>query len=193
MRRLCVFCGSKLGSDHAHRSAARRLGALLASRSIGLVYGGGDVGLMGVLADAVLAAGGEAVGVIPQALVDFEVAHRGLTELRVVHTMHERKALMAELSDAFLALPGGMGTMDEIFEALTWKQLDIHRKPCGLLNTSGYYDHLLALLDRFVAEGFLSPGNRELLIVRQDAAELLDALAAHQPAPGVKDYDREPA
>ncbi|MBI4881440.1 MAG: TIGR00730 family Rossman fold protein [Planctomycetes bacterium] len=193
MRRLCVFCGSKLGSDHAHRRAARRLGALLAERSLGLVYGGGDVGLMGVLADAVLAAGGEAIGVIPQALVDFEVAHRGLTELKVVRTMHERKALMAEIADAFLALPGGMGTMDEIFEALTWKQLDIHRKPCGLLNTGGYYDHLLALLDRFVEEGFLSRGNRELIIVRQDVAEMLDALAAHQPAPGVKDYDREPA
>lgn len=193
MRRLCVFCGSKLGTDPVYRETARRLGRVLAERSIGLVYGGGDIGLMGVMADAALASGGEVIGVIPQALVDFEVAHHGVTELRTVADMHERKALMTELTDGFLALPGGMGTMDELFEALTWKQLDIHRKPVGLLNLSGYFDHVIGLLDRFVTDGFLSEENRELLIVRDDLDLLLDALAAHEPAPGVKDYDREPA
>jgi len=181
MRRLCVFCGSSSGSRPVHAAQARHLGELLAARRIGLVTGGGHIGLMGVIADAVLAAGGEAIGVIPQALVDRELAHRGMTEMRVVETMHQRKALMADLSDGFIALPGGFGTADELFEILTWRQLGIHNKPVGLLNTEGYFDPLLSWLDGTVAEGFVRQAHRDLLLVAQDAKPLLDLLQAYRP------------
>jgi uncharacterized protein (TIGR00730 family) len=176
MRRLCVFCGSKTGERSLHAEQARRLGRLLAERGLGLVFGGGHIGLMGVVADAVLHAGGEVVGVIPQALVDRELAHLGLTELHVVTTMHERKARMADLSDAFAALPGGYGTADELFEILTWAQLGLHAKPIGLVNTGGYFDPLLAWIDRMIDEGFVKPSNRELLHVADDPTTLLECL-----------------
>ena len=183
MRRLCVFCGSSTGNRPEYRDAARRLGELLSGRGIGLVFGAGHVGLMGVLADAVLAVGGRAVGVIPQALVDRELAHRGLSELHIVRTMHQRKALMADLSDAFVALPGGYGTGDELFEILTWAQLGIHAKPIGLLNVAGYFDPMLAWLEHMTREDFLRRRHRELLLVAADAAALLDLLAGYRPAP----------
>jgi uncharacterized protein (TIGR00730 family) len=181
MRRLCVFCGSSTGARPEYRDAARRLGTLLAHRGVGLVFGAGHVGLMGVLADAVLQAGGEAVGVIPQALVDKELAHNGLTRLHVVETMHQRKALMADLSDGFAALPGGFGTADETFEILTWVQLGLHAKPVGLLNVAGFFDPLLAWIDHAVREGFLRPEHRGLLVVAAEPEALLDALPRHRP------------
>jgi uncharacterized protein (TIGR00730 family) len=181
MRRICVFCGSSFGSRPEYRQAAAEVGALLARKGVGLVYGGSNVGLMGVVADTVLAAGGDVIGVIPEALVAKEVAHRGLADLRVVGSMHERKALMAELSSAFLALPGGFGTLEEFIEAVTWSQLGLHRKPCGLLNLCGFYDSLLALLDHAVDERFLRPENRALVLAETDAETLIDKLLSHQP------------
>ncbi len=157
------------------------MGEALARRGIGLVYGGGGIGLMGVLADAALSAGGEVIGVIPEALVVREVAHGGLTDLRVVASMHERKALMAELADAFVALPGGFGTLEEFCEALTWAQLGIHRKPCGLLNVEGFFDPLLSLFDHAVRERFVSPDHRSLVVVEDDPDRLLDALKYWEP------------
>lgn len=157
------------------------MGEALALRGISLVYGGGNVGLMGIVADAALAAGGEVIGVIPKALVDKEIAHRGLTDLRVVGSMHERKALMAELSDAFVALPGGYGTFEEFCEVLTWAQLGIHQKPCGLLNIEGYYDRLIAFFDHAVGEAFLRPQHRSLVLKEQEPMLLLDILAGYQP------------
>jgi uncharacterized protein (TIGR00730 family) len=183
MRRICVFCGSNAGARSEYAEAARALATVLAERKLGIVYGGGNVGLMGVLADAALARGGEVIGVIPQKLVDKEVAHRGVTELLVVETMHERKALMNDLSDAFLALPGGFGTLDEFFEVLTWSQLGFHGKPCALLNVAGYYDCMLAMLDHAVAERFLRPAHRELVIADTDPSRLLQRLSALSPAP----------
>jgi hypothetical protein len=179
LRRICVFCGSSFGSRPAYREAAETTGRLLCQRGIELVYGGGNVGLMGTMADACLDGGGRVIGVIPQALVDKEVAHLGLTELRVVQSMHERKSLMADLSDAFLALPGGYGTWDELCEALTWTQLGIQRKACALLNVSGYYDAFLEFADRAVSEGFLKDVNRDLLLSDDDPARLLDRLAGY--------------
>jgi uncharacterized protein (TIGR00730 family) len=176
MKRLCVFCGSATGTLPRYGDEARVLGKLLAQRGCGLVFGGGHIGLMGVVADAVLQAGGEVVGVIPQALVDRELAHRGVADLRVVATMHERKALMADLSDAFAALPGGYGTADEFFEMVTWAQLRIHRKPIGLLNTAGFFEPLLAWIDRAVADGFISPACRHLVRVETAAERLLERL-----------------
>ena len=181
MRRVCVYAGSNPGIHPAYAEAARSLAALLADREIGLVYGGGRVGLMGVLADTMLEAGGEAIGVMPQALIDREIGHRGLTELRVVDSMHERKAQMAELSDAFVALPGGIGTLEELIEVYTWSQLGIHQKPCGVLNVRGYYDHLAAFLDHAVAQGFLRPQHRAVLSVASEPAELLDRMAGYEP------------
>jgi uncharacterized protein (TIGR00730 family) len=181
VRRVCVYAGSNHGSDPEYAEAARALATLLAERGIGLVYGGGRVGLMGVLADAALAGGGEVIGVMPRALVDREIGHRGLTELRVVDSMHERKALMAELADAFVAVPGGIGTLEELIEVYTWSQLGIHHKACGVLNVRGYYDHLAAFLDHAVSEGFLRPQHRAVLSVAGDPAELLDRLAAYEP------------
>ncbi|HEY6695267.1 MAG TPA: TIGR00730 family Rossman fold protein [Solirubrobacteraceae bacterium] len=181
MRRLCVYAGSNPGADPAYAEATRALAHELARRDIGLVYGGGKVGLMGVVADTILAAGGEAIGVMPQALIDREIGHPGLTELKVVSSMHERKALMAELGDAFVALPGGIGTLEELIEVYTWSQLGIHDKACGVLNVRGYYDGLAAFLDHAVSEGFLRPQHRAVLSVAEDPAHLLDALAAYEP------------
>ncbi len=180
MRRLCVFCGSKKGDRPEYAESARRLGQLLAERKLELVFGGGHIGLMGVLADAVLDAGGTAIGVIPQALVDKELAHSGLTRLHVVATMHERKAVMADLSDCFIALPGGFGTADELFEILTWAQLGLHSKPIGLLNTAGFFDSLCAWLDRTVREGFLKPKHRGMLLEADNPEQLLDRLLQYQ-------------
>jgi uncharacterized protein (TIGR00730 family) len=181
VRRLCVYAGSNPGSDPAYADAARSLAALMAERRIGLVYGGGKVGLMGVLADTILEHGGEAIGVMPQALIDREIGHPDLTELKVVDSMHERKAQMAELADAFVAVPGGIGTLEELIEVYTWSQLGIHDKACGVLNVRGYYDGLAAFLDHAVSEGFLRPQHRAVLTVAEDPAELLDALATYTP------------
>ena len=181
MKRVCVFCGSNAGIRAEYGIAAQGLATVLARRGLGLVYGGGNVGLMGILADSMLEAGGEVIGVIPQSLVAKEVAHHGITELRVVDTMHQRKALMNELSDAFIALPGGFGTLDEFFEILTWSQLGIHGKPSGLLNVSGYYDSLLAMLDHAVAERLLRPAHRALVIADTDADSLVQRLLAFSP------------
>jgi uncharacterized protein (TIGR00730 family) len=176
MRTVCVFCGSSPGDEPHYVELARRTGELLARRGITLVYGGGRVGLMGALADAVLGCGGQAIGVIPQMLLDKEVGHSGLTELRVVQTMTERKLRMGDLSDAFIALPGGIGTMDELFEVWTWSQLELHRKPCGLLNYRGYYDALIAFLDHAVDQGFLRPRHRAALLVSDDLEGLLEQM-----------------
>jgi uncharacterized protein (TIGR00730 family) len=175
-KKICVFCGSSLGNRPAYSKAAEQLGSLLASEKIGLVYGGGKVGLMGKIADAVLAAGGEAIGVIPESLVKKEIAHAGLSELRVVASMHERKAQMAELADAFIAMPGGFGTFEEFCEILTWAQLGLHRKPCGLLNVDGYYDPLLSLFDHAVEEKFLHPVQRSSVIAEYDPKILLSRI-----------------
>jgi uncharacterized protein (TIGR00730 family) len=181
MRRLCVFCGSSGGAREVYADSARRLGRLLAERGLGLVYGGGHIGLMGVLADAVLAGGGEVVGVIPQALADKELAHSDLTALHVVATMHQRKALMADLSDGFAALPGAFGTADEMFEILTWSQLGLHAGPVGLLNVAGFFDPLLAWLDLAVREQFLRPEHRRLLLEADTPETLLDRLINYRP------------
>jgi uncharacterized protein (TIGR00730 family) len=180
-----------VGARPEYAVAARQMGKLLGERGIRLVYGAGRVGLMGILADAALAAGGQVIGVIPQMLVDKELAHRGLTELRIVTSMHERKALMAELSDAFIALPGGLGTFEELCEVVTWAQLGIHSKPCACLNVLGYFDTLQATLDHAVAERFLHPQQRRLLLSSADPADLLAQLAAHQPSYSEKWFDRD--
>jgi uncharacterized protein (TIGR00730 family) len=179
---LCVFCGSNPGASPAYAEAAARLGRIVAGRGMTLVYGGGRVGLMGVVAGAALGAGGRVIGVIPEALATLELAHDGLTELHVVGSMHERKARMSELSDGFLALPGGIGTLEEWFEVWTWSQLGFHPKPCGLLNVAGYYDHLLAFLDHVTAERFLNETHRSMAIVGDDPQLLLDRLAAWRPS-----------
>jgi uncharacterized protein (TIGR00730 family) len=179
--RVAVYCGSSLGNDPVHAEAAHALGALLAGSGIGLVYGGGNVGLMGVLADAALAEGGEVIGVIPQALVDREVAHKGCTELHVTPDMHARKALMAEKADAFVALPGGIGTMEELFEVWTWGQLGWHPKPCAVVNVGGYYDALIDFLDGAVRSGFLTAEHRAMLIEVEGVADLLDRLGDYVP------------
>ena len=178
MKRICVYCGSSVGNQPVYREAALAMGAVLASRKIGLVYGGGNVGLMGVIADAVLAGGGEVIGVIPQSLADREIAHSGVTDLRIVDSMHTRKALMADLSDAFIAMPGGFGTFEEIFEAVTWTQLGVHRKPCGLLNVGGFYTPLALFIDQAVSEGFIKPVHRESIVVDDSPERLVTALAA---------------
>ena len=185
LRRICVFCGSNSGARPAYREAARGLGRLLEEREIGVVYGGANVGLMGTVADAALAAGGEVIGVIPQMLVAREIAHPGLSTLEVVGTMTERKLRMAELSDGFISLPGALGTLDELFEVATWAQLGLHPKPNGLLNIAGYYDSLLEFLDHATRERFLRPQHRQLLLAAPDAAELLEQMAAFRmPAEG---------
>ncbi len=179
---MCVFCGSSTGHRDVYAHVAGELGREMARRGIGLVFGGGAVGLMGVVADAVLAAGGHAVGVIPHALVARELAHRALPDLRVVNSMHERKATMAQLSDAFIAMPGGFGTFEEFCEVVTWTQLGVHRKSCGLLNVDGFYDALIAQFDRGVAEGFIKPLNRRIVVADAEPAALLDSLT-FMPAP----------
>ena len=190
MRSLCVFCGSRSGTEVAYDEAARALGRALAADGIRLVYGGGRVGLMGAVADAALGAGGEVVGVIPRALLEREIAHSGLTDLRVVGSMHERKALMSEFSEGFIALPGGTGTLEEFFEVLTWAQLGEHRKPCGLLNAGRYYDPLLAVFDHMVQQGFLSEEHRAMVLVETEPEALLEALAGYVPPRVVKWIDR---
>lgn len=171
--RLCVFCGASTGRDDRYVKAARSLGRVLADRGVELVYGGASIGMMGEIADAVLAANGSAIGVIPERLVSAEAAHSGLTQQYVVPGMHERKALMAELSDAFVALPGGAGTLEELFEVWTWAQLGFHRKPLGLLDVDGYFQPLLAFVDHMVTEGFLAPESREILLVDTDPERLV--------------------
>jgi uncharacterized protein (TIGR00730 family) len=181
MARVCVFCGSGDGGHPAYAEAVRELARTIVASGDGIVYGGGRAGLMGALADAALEAGGEVVGVIPGALVEREVAHQGLTELHVVDSMHERKALMSDLSAFFVTAPGGLGTLEELFEVLTWSQLGLHDKPCGLLDVRGYYDRLAGFLDHAVAEGFLRPESREILLVNDEAGELLDRLRSWSP------------
>ncbi len=181
LNRVTVFCGSNPGTDPAFADAARALGAELVAQDIGLIYGGGKVGLMGILADAVLDAGGTVTGIIPQDLWDKEVGHRGLSELLVVSSMHERKLAMADRADGFIALPGGVGTFEELFEVLTWTQLGIHDKPVGVLDVAGFYTPLLAFLDSAVAAGFLRDGHRDILQVGSDPQEILDRLATWQP------------
>jgi hypothetical protein len=178
LRRVCVFCGSKHGARPEYTEAARAMGAALAAAGIGLVYGGGRIGLMGVVADAVLDAGGEVTGVIPDHMSDREIAHYGVTDLRVVGSMHERKALMYELSDGFVALPGGLGTLEELFEITTWSQLGLHAKPTGLLDVAGFYTPLVRFLDQLVTEGFVAERHRRLLRVAAKPAALLEQLAA---------------
>ena len=179
--RLCVFCGSNPGSEPSYLAMARDLGRMLAQEKIGLVYGGGAVGLMGAVADAALEGGGEVIGVIPQALMDKEIGHRGLADLRVVDSMHERKALMAELASGFIALPGGLGTFEELFEVWTWAQLGYHRKPCALLNVAGFYDRLISFLDDVVERGFVKPVHRSMLIVEDEPAALIQAIRGYEP------------
>ncbi|HMA24322.1 MAG TPA: TIGR00730 family Rossman fold protein [Gemmatimonadaceae bacterium] len=178
IRSICVFCGSSTGLSAGYETAARSFAESAAQRGIRLVYGGASVGLMGAIADAALRNGGEVVGVIPRALVDREIAHRGLTELHVVDTMHERKAMMAELSDAFVALPGGLGTLEELFEVWTWGMLGLHTKPYGILNVTDYYSPLIRFLDHASDEGFIRPAQRAMLVVEDDATRLLDKLAS---------------
>jgi uncharacterized protein (TIGR00730 family) len=173
MTRLCIFCGAHAGTNGRYRALASEIAQALVGAGYGIVYGGGRVGLMGSLADAMLALGGDVVGVIPGALATAEIAHNGISTLHVVESMHERKALMADLSDGFIALPGGYGTMDEFHEIVTWRQLQIHNKPVGLLNTDGFYDHLLALYDRMLAEGFLSSKTREMFVTAPTIGELI--------------------
>ena len=174
MRRLCVYCGSRPGSQPDYTEAAKNLARALVKRRLEVVYGGASVGTMGVLADTILAEGGHVIGIIPRAVVGREVVHRGLSDLRVVTSMHERKALMAELADGFIALPGGLGTLDEVFEILTWGQLGLHRKPCGLLNIRNYYRSLIAFLDHAVSEEFITDVHRAMLVVEEEPERLLE-------------------
>lgn len=189
---ICVFCGASPGANPVYRQAAEALGRLLAERGIRLIYGGGAVGLMGVVADAALSAGGEVIGIIPQGLERAEVGHRGLTRLEVVDTMHTRKARMAELADAFIALPGGLGTLEELFEVWTWGQLGYHAKPLGLLEVNGFYRKLGDFLDHLVSERFVRPAHRDMLQIADTPAALLDALRTWQPSVAPKWLDRAP-
>jgi len=189
MRRICVFCGSSFGARPAYAEAARALGRLLVDRELELVYGGGNVGLMGVIADEVLAAGGRAIGVIPDSMVSREVAHTGLTELHVVSSMHARKALMAELSDGFIAMPGGIGTLDELFEIWTWSQIGIHAKPLGFLDVEGYYAHLQVFLDHVAAEGFMRARHRAMVALEADPAALLTAMGGFEAPETIWDHE----
>ena len=192
MQRVCVFCGSSPGARAAYAEATAEVARLLVGEGIGVVYGGGQVGLMGVLADPTMAAGGEVIGVMPQALMDREIGHTAISDLRVVGSMHERKALMTELSDAFIALPGGAGTLEELFEVYTWAQLGLHSKPCGLLDVEDYYSGLAAFLDHAVCERFLREEHRAALLVERDPRTLIDRLRAFEPrAVTPKWIDRE--
>jgi uncharacterized protein (TIGR00730 family) len=191
LKSVCVFCGSSPGADPAYETAARAAGDAIARRGLALVYGGAKVGLMGMVADAALAAGGEVYGVLPQGLAAKELAHTGLTRLEVVGSMHERKARMAELSDAFLTLPGGIGTLEEIFEVWTWGQLGFHAKPAGFLNVAGFYDPLRAFLNHMTDQAFLKALHRDMAIFAQTPAALLDAFAAYQPPVVDKWMERE--
>lgn len=186
IKNICVFCGSSVGRNPAFRENAQILGQLLAERGIGLVYGGGQVGLMGAIADATLDAGGEVIGVIPKSLFEAEIAHAGLRQLCVVGSMHERKALMAELSDAFIAMPGGFGTFEEILEVVTWSQLGIHRKPCGVLNVDGFYNHLIAFCDMACDQGFIRPVDRALMVCETEPKALIDKVCTIEVPPPTK-------
>ena len=186
IKRVCVFCGALAGKSPEYREAARKLGQFLAESEIELVYGGGKVGLMGVVADAVLKSGGSAIGVIPKALLEKELGHGGITELKVVDTMHQRKALMSELSDAFIAMPGGFGTLEELFEVITWLQLGAQKKPCGVLNVNGFYDKLMDFLDNVSSEGFLTPEDRKILLVNDCPEKLLTDLKNYVPKEATK-------
>ena len=190
MKRICVFAGSSAGCRPIYRTAAEELGRALAMREVGLVYGGARVGLMGVLADTVLASRGQVTGVIPAALVAKEVAHTGLSDLRVVASMHERKAMMADLADGFIALPGGWGTLEEFFEILTWGQLGLHQKPCGLLNVQGYFDRLLSFVEHSIHEGFVRREYGSMISVSSSPGALLDMLASYEPPRVEKWIDR---
>ena len=181
LRRVCVFAGSSPGAHSAYADAARDLGRALATRKLELVYGGANVGLMGLLADSVLECGGSVIGVLPEALVSKEVAHRGLSDLRIVSSMHERKAVMSELSDGFVGLPGGLGTLDEFFEVVTWAQLGLHSKPCGLLDVLGYFDSLLAFLNHAVKERFVRPEHRAMIMTGTSPEELLECFVSYSP------------
>lgn len=191
MQTLCVFCGSNLGARDSYAEAARRLGRLLAERGIGLVYGGAAIGLMGAVADAALDAGGRVVGVMPRALIEREIAHPRLSELRTVESMHERKAMMADLSDGFIALPGGVGTLEETFEVWTWGQLGYHTKPVGLINVDGFFDPLLAFVAHQTQELFMRPAHRDMLLVDISADTLLDRFAKYEPPTVTKWIHRE--
>jgi len=191
MKNITVFCGSSSGFRAAYAEAAKNLARCLVERNIGLVYGGGNLGLMGIIADEVMRRGGRVTGIIPDALFQKEVGNRRITELRVVGSMHERKALMAELADGFIAMPGGIGTFEEFFEILTWAQLGFHEKPCGLLNVADYYDGLLALCDHAVTEGFLRPVHRKLILDDSDAISLLEKMNNFQPPPVEKWIDKD--
>lgn len=190
---VCVFCGASAGANPAYREAAEAMGRAIAERKLTLVYGGGAVGLMGIVADAAMAAGGEVVGIIPQSLKDIEIGHNGLTRLEVVDGMHARKARMAELSDAFIALPGGLGTLEELFEVWTWGQLGYHRKPLGLLEVNGFYEKLGGFLDHIVDEGFVRQQHRDMLQINQSPTGLLDALDAWRPSVAAKWTDAKPS
>lgn len=192
VRSVCVFCGASMGANPAYREAAVALGQAIARRGLTLVYGGGAVGLMGVVADAAMAAGGEVIGIIPQSLLDAEVGHKGLTRLEVVDGMHARKARMAELSDAFIALPGGLGTLEELFEVWTWGHLGYHAKPLGLLDVNGFYDKLGGFLDHIVEEGFVRPQHRAMLLLGQQPDELLDGMDSFVAPVAPKWVDKQP-
>ncbi len=176
MKQICVFCGSNMGTRQVYREAARALGTAMAARGIGLVYGGGNVGLMGEIADAVMDAGGSVIGIMPSHLVAKEIQHKKLTDLRIVTSMHERKALMADLADGFIAMPGGFGTYDEFCEVVTWAQLGLHQKPCGILNSAGFYDAMLVMFDHATDEGFVRPVHRNMLIVASEPEPLLERM-----------------
>jgi uncharacterized protein (TIGR00730 family) len=191
IRSVCVFCGSSHGLAPEYAQIAKEMGEAIAKRGWTLIYGGGNVGLMGVVADAALAVGGKVIGVIPEALLARELGHHGVTELRVVNTMHERKALMVELADGFVALPGGIGTFEEFFEVLTWVQLGIHQKPCGMINTRGYYQPVIDLLANAVKEGFLRAEHQQMVLTSEEPGELLAKMTAHKPAQLQKWIQRE--
>ncbi len=193
MQRICVYAGSNVGVRQEYQQAARALGQELVKRGLGLVYGGGHVGLMGVLADAVLAGNGEVIGVMPAALFPNEVAYRNVTQFYEVGSMHERKALMADLADGFIALPGGFGTYDELFEMITWSQIGLHTKPVGLLNVAGFFDPLLALVAHSSLEGFISPAHANLILQKETPAALLDSFATYVPAPRQAKWTTPPA
>ena len=190
MKNICVFCGSSLGLRPAYQQAATALGTIIAQRGMNLVYGGGKVGLMGIIADAVLAGGGEVIGVIPEFIAAKEIAHTGLTKLHIVNSMHERKAMMVDFSDGFIAMPGGFGTFEEFFEVLTWGQLGLHQKPHGLLNIEGYYDALLKLVDTAIAEKFIREAHRNLILTSPNPESLLDSMTNYQPVNTEKWIDK---